>query len=76
MGTSITQPAAQHAPVSVSPLPPFSPPSRRIPRCRAYEQAFSPGQGATALVVKTIQQAETSVRLAAYSFTSLPIAHR
>src|SRR5438128_2670340 len=40
-----------------------------------YEQAFSPGQGATALVVKTIQKAETSVRLAAYSFTSLPIAH-
>ena len=38
------------------------------------EEAFSPHQGATELVVKTIGEAQTSVRVAAYSFTSRPIA--
>jgi len=38
------------------------------------EQAFSPDQGATALVVKTIKEAKQSIRMAAYSFTSKPIA--
>ena len=38
------------------------------------EEAFSPHQGATALIVRTIGEAQTSVRVAAYSFTSLPIA--
>jgi len=38
------------------------------------EVAFSPDRGATALVVKTIESAKTSVRVAAYSFTSKPIA--
>jgi phosphatidylserine/phosphatidylglycerophosphate/cardiolipin synthase-like enzyme len=36
--------------------------------------AFSPDRGATALVVKTIGEAQHSVRVAAYSFTSKPIA--
>lgn len=38
------------------------------------EDAFSPNQGATALVIKTIRKAEESIRVAAYSFTSQPIA--
>jgi phosphatidylserine/phosphatidylglycerophosphate/cardiolipin synthase-like enzyme len=37
------------------------------------EDAFSPHQGATELVVKTIESAKKSVRVAAYSFTSKPI---
>jgi phosphatidylserine/phosphatidylglycerophosphate/cardiolipin synthase-like enzyme len=36
--------------------------------------AFSPDRGATALVVKTIGEAKQSIRVAAYSFTSKPIA--
>ena len=39
-----------------------------------FEDAFSPHQGATALVVKTINAAKKSVHVAAYSFTSRPIA--
>jgi phosphatidylserine/phosphatidylglycerophosphate/cardiolipin synthase-like enzyme len=38
------------------------------------EVAFSPDRGATDLVVKTIREARQSVRMAAYSFTSKPIA--
>jgi phosphatidylserine/phosphatidylglycerophosphate/cardiolipin synthase-like enzyme len=38
------------------------------------EVAFSPGGGATELVVKTISEARQSIRVAAYSFTSKPIA--
>ncbi|HEX3747554.1 MAG TPA: phospholipase D family protein [Bryobacteraceae bacterium] len=38
------------------------------------EIAFSPSGGATALVVHTIESAKTTVRVAAYSFTSKPIA--
>jgi len=38
------------------------------------EDAFSPDQGATALVVKTIGEANKTIRVAAYSFTSEPIA--
>jgi phosphatidylserine/phosphatidylglycerophosphate/cardiolipin synthase-like enzyme len=40
----------------------------------AIEVAFSPGGGATELVEKTIAQARQSIRVAAYSFTSKPIA--
>ena len=40
----------------------------------AVEVAFSPGGGATDLVVKTIAQAQQSIRVAGYSFTSKPIA--
>src|SRR5690242_4953978 len=39
-----------------------------------FEDAFSPRQGATGLVVKTINEAKKSVHVAAYSFTSKPIA--
>src|ERR1700689_1021744 len=35
--------------------------------------AFSPNAGATELVVQTINSAQTSIRLAAYGFTSKPI---
>lgn len=38
------------------------------------EVAFSPNAGATELVVKVIDTARQSIRLAAYSFTSKPIA--
>lgn len=41
---------------------------------RDAEVAFSPDRGATALVVKTIAEAKQSIRVAAYSFTSKPIA--
>ncbi|HUY68791.1 MAG TPA: phospholipase D family protein [Alphaproteobacteria bacterium] len=38
------------------------------------EDAFSPRQGATDLIVKTIGEARTSICVAAYLFTSHPIA--
>ena len=38
------------------------------------EDAFSPHQGATELVVKIIGEAKKSIHVAAYSFTSKPIA--
>jgi phosphatidylserine/phosphatidylglycerophosphate/cardiolipin synthase-like enzyme len=38
------------------------------------EDAFSPSQGATDLIVKTIDGAHTTIRVAAYGFTSKPIA--
>lgn len=38
------------------------------------ERAFSPHQGATELVVNTIGEAHRSISMAAYSFTSRPIA--
>ena len=40
----------------------------------SISEAFSPNQGATALVVKTISSAKTTIHVAAYSFTSRPIA--
>lgn len=39
-----------------------------------YESAFSPNQGATDLIVSTIQDAKKSIHVAAYGFTSKPIA--
>jgi phosphatidylserine/phosphatidylglycerophosphate/cardiolipin synthase-like enzyme len=39
----------------------------------SFEQAFSPHQGATELVVKTIDGAKKEIHLAGYSFTSKPI---
>jgi hypothetical protein len=36
--------------------------------------AFSPEQGATKLVIKALSEAHRSIRVAAYSFTSRPIA--
>ena len=38
------------------------------------EIAFSPDMGATGLVVKAINEAQKTIRVAAYSFTSKPIA--
>lgn len=40
----------------------------------ATEEAFSPHQGGTALIVRTIDEAQKSVRVAAYTFTSRTIA--
>lgn len=37
------------------------------------EDAFSPHQGATQLIVRTIDDARKTIRVAAYSFTSFPI---
>jgi PLD-like domain len=37
------------------------------------EESFSPHQGATALIVRTIGDAQKSIRVAAYSFTSKPL---
>lgn len=39
----------------------------------SIEVAFSPREGAEALVVKVIDSAKNSIRLAAYSFTSAPV---
>lgn len=38
------------------------------------EVAFSPRQGGTELIIKTIKDAKKTIRVAAYSFTSAPIA--
>jgi phosphatidylserine/phosphatidylglycerophosphate/cardiolipin synthase-like enzyme len=40
----------------------------------AIEDAFSPHQGATRLIVGVIAEAHQSIRVAAYTFTSRPIA--
>ncbi|MDR3424661.1 MAG: phospholipase D-like domain-containing protein [Alphaproteobacteria bacterium] len=40
----------------------------------ALEDSFSPHQGATALIVKVIGEAQKTIRVAAYTFTSSPIA--
>lgn len=58
------------------------PPCHAAPEAASYslaaqgtqEVAFSPNAGATELVVKVIDAARQSIRLAAYSFTSKPIA--
>lgn len=39
-----------------------------------YEVAFSPNGGGTELIVKAISEARQSIKVAAYSFTSKPIA--
>jgi len=46
-----------------------------LPATGELEVAFSPHGGCTALVVKVIQSARTSIRVLAYSFTSAPIAN-
>ena len=45
-----------------------------VPSPASVEIAFSPGGGATDLVVKAIASAKQSIHVAAYSFTSRPIA--
>jgi len=40
----------------------------------AFEAAFSPDGGARSLILKTINLAEKSIHVAAYSFTSKPVA--
>ncbi|MDR3449733.1 MAG: phospholipase D family protein [Alphaproteobacteria bacterium] len=46
-----------------------------MPPPAAMELAFSPGGGATDLVIKAIQSAHKTIHVASYSFTSRPIAH-
>ncbi len=48
--------------------------AQTAPAPQTVEVAFSPGGGATDLIVKTIGSARQSIRVAAYSFTSRPIA--
>jgi phosphatidylserine/phosphatidylglycerophosphate/cardiolipin synthase-like enzyme len=50
------------------------PPAQVAAGPATIENAFSPEQGATDLIVKTIGEARQSVRVAAYFFTSWPIA--
>ncbi len=45
-----------------------------LPATGELEVAFSPHGGCTALVVKVIDSAKSSIRVLAYSFTSAPIA--
>ena len=45
-----------------------------MPSSGELEIAFSPKGGSTALVIKVIHSAKTSIRVLAYSFTSAPIA--
>lgn len=45
-----------------------------VPEDGTIEVAFSPKAGATELIVKVITSAKKTIRLAAYSFTSKPIA--
>ena len=48
--------------------------AQTVPSPTSVEVAFSPNGGATALVVKAIMSAKQSIHVAAYSFTSRPIA--
>ena len=43
------------------------------PAAQTIEVAFSPEAGGEALVLKTLRAATSSIRLAAYSFTSVPV---
>lgn len=47
--------------------------THEVPAAGRLEVAFSPNAGAEALVVKTIDSAQQSVRVMAYSFTSAPV---
>ena len=48
--------------------------SEPLPAGASFEAAFSPNQGSLALVLSTIKSAQRTIRVAAYSFTSKPIA--
>jgi phosphatidylserine/phosphatidylglycerophosphate/cardiolipin synthase-like enzyme len=48
--------------------------AQTYPPPASIELAFSPDGGATELVIKAIQSAKQTIRVAAYSFTSRPIA--
>ena len=47
--------------------------AQTAPSSSQIDYAFSPDEGAEELIVKAISTAKTSIRLAAYSFTSKPI---
>lgn len=44
-----------------------------VPATGTMEVAFSPNEGAEALVIKAIESAHTDIRVMAYSFTSAPV---
>ncbi|ONZ20924.1 endonuclease [Burkholderia cenocepacia] len=50
-----------------------APPTHEAPATQVVESAFSPDGGAEALVLKAIGAARSSIRVAAYSFTSPPV---
>ena len=53
----------------------FEPENTHIAEAPSYtEIAFSPKEGATDLIIKVLKSSEKSVKIAAYSFTSRPIA--
>lgn len=47
--------------------------SARAPEGQVIENAFSPNEGAEALVLKVINASQHSIRLSGYSFTSVPV---
>jgi len=51
-----------------------SKPIAKVDAGTSIQAAFSPRQGVTELIIKNIEQADRSIRVAAYSFTSKPIA--
>lgn len=50
-----------------------SKPSIAVPAVGKIEVAFSPNEGAEALVVKVIDSAQRDIRMLSYSFTSAPV---
>ena len=53
----------------------FVPESTHVTEAPAYtEIAFSPKEGATDLIIKVINSSKESIKIAAYSFTSRPMA--
>jgi phosphatidylserine/phosphatidylglycerophosphate/cardiolipin synthase-like enzyme len=46
----------------------------QVPARGSIEVAFSPNRGATNMIIKAINEATSSIEVAAYSFTSAPIA--
>lgn len=51
----------------------LQPGATQVPAMGTVEVAFSPNEGAEALVVKVIDSARAEIRMLAYSFTSAPV---
>ncbi|MDO8277264.1 MAG: phospholipase D family protein [Burkholderiaceae bacterium] len=51
----------------------IQPGSTKVPTAGEIEIAFSPNQGAEALILRTIGSARSELRVMAYSFTSAPV---
>ena len=74
LATLLTAPVYAQEPYYPQIIQTSSADSQTLPAEGSLEVAFSPRGGATELVVKLIDSARQSIRLAAYSFTSKPIA--